>query len=166
MIYKGYILEISQGGQRAKVKALGGRIFENLLILHPYGESSFMESDNSSLCWVFMPTNGDENSFCIPYNVPLQPELKQTEKVVGNFKTGNKVTFKANGDIELAGTNDFLAQTIENFNINASTKITLNAPAIGLGDELGLVLNDQAAITDSVGGACVITSPGQTKVTA
>tara|TARA_R110000796_G_scaffold93137_1_gene197616 strand:+ start:38 stop:583 length:546 start_codon:yes stop_codon:yes gene_type:complete len=181
MHYKGYILEMSEGGKRAKIEALGGRIFENLLVFYPYGEASNIQPDDTSLCTIFLPMNDESNAFCVPYNVPLQPSLEPSEKAVGNFKKGNKVTFKANGDIELTGAKDFLAKSLSNLEITATTEIKIiadevklegiseikaDAPEVKLGDATALILSTLATITDSVGGACTIVSAGQTKVKA
>ena len=173
MIIKGFILETSQGGQRAKVKISQGEILDNVLLLHPYGESNNMQSDESSQVLILFANNSKTNAFGIPYNVLLQPTLMLTEKAVGNFKIGNKITFKANGDIEIDGANDFLAQSLKNLNVTADTKITLNAPDISLGDAVGLVLNDTATmqVTIPSGSSAgtynvAIIKAGQSKVNA
>lgn len=166
MHYKGHILKMTDGGKRAEVEALAGRVFKDLLVLQNYGDASNIEPDDTSQCAIFLPMNEESNACCIPYNVPLQPSLEPTEKAVGNFKKGNMVTFKANGDVEVTGAKDFLATALGNLNITASAKITLNAPDVSLGDATGFVLNDAAIITDSVGGACTIATAGQDKVKA
>lgn len=171
MIQKGYLIEIKEGGRRARVKLLEEDI--DVLLLYPYGETSNMQKDESSLVLVLMPFGSKTNAFGIPYNALLQPELEISEKAVGNFKTGNKITFKQNGDIEVAGTNDFLATSLANLNVTASSAINLVAPDVSLGDAISLVLNENASLSVTIpGGSSAgtytvdINSAGQSKVSA
>lgn len=173
MIYRGFVLETLEGGKRAKVKAIRGRIFSSALILHPYGESSNPPITANSACWVMCPLNDESNAFIIPYNTELQPSLESSEKSIGNFQLGNKITFKQNGDIVIDGQSDFLAQSLANLDIQATTSITLNSSQVNLGDALGLVLNNLATMqvtipTGSSSGTYPVTivNPGQTKVKA
>ena len=85
MIIKGFILETSEGGQRAKVKISQGEILDNVLLLHPYGETSNMQNDESSQVLILFANGSKTNTFGIPYNVLSQPNLELTEKAVGNF---------------------------------------------------------------------------------
>ena len=149
MIQKGIIQEVLEGGLRAKVKTFQDEILDDVLLLHPYGESSNPIIDTSSLVLLFFALGSKTASFGIPYNPLLQPTLESGEKVVGNFPIGNKITFKANGDIEVLGT------------------------TVSLGDATGLVLNDTATMEvviasgSSAGTYPVsITDAGQTKVSA
>lgn len=173
MILKGYVNEITQGGRFAKVITFENEVIDNVLMIHPYGESNFMQSDGSSLVILFLIMGSKDNVVGIPYNVLLEPILEETEKSVGNYKVGNKVVFTKDGNIEITGTNDFLAQTLVNATISATTKISIDAPNIGLGDETGLVLNDTASMqvtipSGSSAGTYNVTvvNAGQTKVTA
>lgn len=170
---KAILLEVLEGGKIAKVKTYDGQIIDNVVMLFPYGESSNPPIDGNSLIFLLYSLTSRSNLFGIPYNVPLQSALEPTEKQVGNFSVGNKVTFKANGDLEITGTNDFLAESLANLNINATTKITLNAPDVSLGDAVGLVLNDAASMQVVISGGSsagtypvTIVSAGQTKVKA
>lgn len=172
MILKGYINEVKEGGRLAKVTTSENEILNDVLLLHPYGESSNMEVDESSLVLLFFSLGSKTNAFGIPYNVLLQPSLEPQEKVVGNLKAGNKITFKANGDVEVVATND-LIETMINKTVTATTKITMTAPSIDLADAVGLILNDAAAMDVIIPGgssagtyAVNINSAGQTKVKA
>ena len=172
MIQKGFIEKVLEGGLRAQVKAFQGEILPDVLLLHPNGEASNPEVNESSNVLLFFALGSKTASFGIPYNPPQQPTLEPGEKAVGNFSVGNKITFKANGDIEVIATND-LIETVVNKTVTATTNITLSAPVVNLGDAVGLVLNDAAAMEvviasgSSAGTYPVsITAAGQTKVSA
>jgi phage gp45-like len=162
IIEKGYISQTLNGGKSAKIVLSDGVVVECLL-LHFYGESSNMEADNNSLVYVF--GQNLDNAMAIPFNITTQPALEATEKAIGNFKKGNKIIFKKNGDVELSGTTNFLA--------TISTKFKVNAPLVELGDASALVLNQSALMQviipsgSSAGTYPVqINSAGQTKVKA
>jgi phage gp45-like len=170
---KAVILEILEGGKRAKVQTFQGEVIDDVVLLHSYGEASNPPINNNSLIYLYYSLGSKSVSFGIPYNVPLQPTLEIGEKATGNFLQGNKITYKANGDIEVSGSKDFLAESLENFKVTATTKIALDAPVVGLGDEIGFVLNDAAAMQVVIAGGSsagtypvVISSAGQTKVKA
>jgi len=172
MIQKGFILEVSEGGERAKVKTFQGEILDNVLLLHPYGESSNPIIDATSNILLFFSLGSKTNAFGIPYNPLLQPNLESGEKVTGDLAVGNKITFKANGDVEVVATND-LIETMVNKTVTATTNITLAAPAVDIGDAVGLVLNSAATMQVVIaGGSSAGTYPvdilteGQTKVSA
>lgn len=173
LILKGYITQTKDGGRFAKVITFQEEVIDDVLLLYSYGEASFMESDDSSLVLLFCPLGNKSNVFGIPYNFLSQPILEATEKAVGNFKKGNKITFKKNGDIIIDGANDLLAKTLVNAVINATNKITLNAPSIDLGSATDFVLNKTASMQvvipsgSSAGTYQVqIVNAGQSKVKA
>ena len=166
-------------GKVADVTAANNSLFTNVKLLTPYGyASNILINDNSMGFLLFL--NGDRsNPVVIPINQEVQPDLESSEVAIGNFNQGGKLIFKANGDIEITGAKDFLAATLENLELTATaeTKIKANevklegvseikieAPEVKLGDAISLVLNENAVITDSVGGPCTISSAGQTKV--
>lgn len=168
-------------GKVADVTGANNSLFTNVKLMMPYGyASNILINDNSLGVLLFL--HGDRsNPLVIPINQEVQPDLESSEVAVGNFNQGGKLTFKANGDIEITGTKDLLATTLANIELTATTeaKITAgevklegtaevkaDAPEVKLGDAISLVLNENAIITDSVGGACTITSAGQTKVKA
>jgi hypothetical protein len=174
-VLKGYLLKTSEGGARAQVRSATNEIIDNVLMLYPYGSASNMqrEEEQGSMVLLLKSMGSKTNIFGIPYNPLLQPQLEPTEKAVGNFKQGNKITFKANGDIEVF--------TEQNININcadmnetatgdinqtATGSVNIDGASVNLGDAVALVLNTTATILDSGGGTCTIVSPGQTKVSA
>jgi hypothetical protein len=180
MIQKGYILEILNDGLEAKVETLQGEVLNNVLLLHPYGSSSNPNIDNSSLILLFFSLGSKTNAFGIPYNPPLQSTLESGEKEVGNLSVGNKITFKANGDIEVLATNDLIENAINktitatgDITATADNSMTLSASTVDIGDAVDLVLNQSASMQVVIpGGSSAGTYPvtiltaGQTKVNA
>jgi hypothetical protein len=174
-VQKGYLIKTSEGGIRAQVRTMTNEVIDNVLMLSPYGSASNMqrEEEQGSMVLLLKSMGSKTNIFGIAYNPLLQPQLEPTEYAVGNLKKGNKITFKANGDIEVF--------TEQNININcadmneiatgdinqtATGAININGASVNLGDAIGLVLNTAATILDSGGGTCTIVSAGQTKVNA
>ena len=172
MIQIGFIREVLEGGKFAKVETVQREVLNNVVLLHPYGESSNIQIDQSSQILLFFSLGSKSNCYGVPFNALLQPSLEAGEKAVGNFKVGNKITFKANGDIEVLTTNDVI-ETLVNKTINASGSVTINASTIDLADAIGLVLNDSATMQVVIAGGSSagtypvdIVSAGQTKVSA
>ncbi len=138
---KGYVLETSEGGRFAKVRTTENEIITKVLMLHPYGEFSNMESDDSSLVYLFFPLGSKTNAFGIPYNVLLQPVLEAGEKAVGNFKVGNYAKFKKNGENDIVGLTNFLQD------LNAAAALKVNGVKV-----VGI---QQATIAAPSGGATI-----------
>jgi phage gp45-like len=162
ILEKGYISQVLEGGKLAKIVLADNSIIECLL-LYSYGENSNIEPDNNSLALVIGQST--DNAMAIPFNIATQSILEATEKAVGNFKKGNKITFKKNGDIEITGTETLLAII--------ATKFKVNAPLIELADATAEVLNKNASMQvvipsgSSAGTYQVdIINAGQTKVKA
>ncbi len=147
MIIKGYILETSEGGRFAKVRTTENEIITKVLMLHPYGETSNMASDKSSLVLLFFPLNSKTSAFGLPYNVLKQPDLASTEKAVGNFQTGNKITFKANGTNEVEGDTSIIASLYVDDEINTADSYQVQGTKV-----VGV---QQAAIAAPSGGAVI-----------
>ena len=153
-------------GKVADVTGANNSLFTNVKLLMPYGYASNILINNNSLGLLLFLHGDRSNPAVIPINQVVQPDLESSEVAVGNFNQGGKLVFKANGDIEITGTKDLLATTLANIELTASSEAKITAPEVKLGDAISLVLNENAIITDSVGGPCTITSAGQTKVTA
>lgn len=171
-VLKGYLIKTSEGGKRAQIKSMTGEIIDDVLMLYPYGFTSNMqtEEEEGSMVLLLKVMGSKTNIFGIPYNPILQPSLEETEVALGNFKKGNKITFKANGDVEVI--------TEQNVNINcaeinqtATGAVNIIGSTIDLADAIGLVLNDSASMTVDTTTSnpvqpVVIVSAGQTKVSA
>lgn len=156
MIQKGYIQEILEGGLRAKVKTSQGDILDNVLLLHSYGESSNPIINANSLVLLFYAMGSKSVAFGIPYNPLLQPILENGEKAIGNFSSGNKMTFKANGDVEIENVSDVninatslnlsgLADIVGNINTNGVYKVA-DTKVIGV---------QGSAVPDATGGVVI-----------
>lgn len=138
MIIKGYIISTSEGGRKARVKTSEGEILTNVLMLYNYGEASNMQSDESSLVLLLFPMGSKTSAFGIPYNVLLQPALEITEKVIGNLKKGNKITFKADGSNEVQGNTDIFGRltteswidTFDHLKVQGTKVVDEQQPAI------------------------------------
>lgn len=191
-ILKGYITLMEEGGKYAQVEALG-KIYDRVLMLYPYGMSSNIKLDDSSMVLLLKNMGSDDTVFGIPYNAPLQSALEPAEAECGNLKDGNKITFKNNGDIEISATTGTLKELVKTLDITASTNMKVTSPDINLTGatkvtvagpltevtstivKLGLgtlpVLNTAATMTVDTTTSnpvqpVVITAPGQTAVLA
>jgi hypothetical protein len=153
MITKGFLLETSEGGQRAKIKISEGEILTNVLMLYPYGDASNMQKDKSSQVLVLFANNSKTNTFGIPYNVLLQPALELTERQVGNSKVGNGILFNKDGENDVVGNTNFGAEidsvgkinTAESYEV-AGTKV-VGAQGGAIADPTGGVTVDTQART-------------------
>lgn len=159
---KGYISTILEGGKVAKIVLSDNSIHE-FLMLYSYGEGSNIGVGKNSLALVIGSSIDD--AMAIPFNIQTAKILDETEKAIGNFNKGNIITFKKNGDIVVAGTENFLA--------TIATKFKITAPLIELGDASANVLNQNASMQviitsgSSAGTYPVqINNAGQTKVKA
>jgi phage gp45-like len=173
MIQKGFLKRFTSEG-RAEVSTVDGQILNNVQIIYPYGYYSKATLNNTSEILLFSSLGSKSNIFGIPYNVPIEPaDLLDGELQIKNpIAENSKITFKQNGDIEIA-TNQNINELMENLNITANTKVTINATEIDLADAVSLVLNENASMDVTVtGGSSAgtypvnINSAGQTKVKA
>lgn len=142
MILKGFITEMKEGGKRAKVQTFENEIIDDVLMLYQYGEASNIQPDTTSLVLLLCPLGSKTNVFGVPYNVTLQPSLEASEKAVGNFKIGNKITFKANGDVEITSA-------------LSSFSGIVNVAGVYKVDGVQVVGNQGAAVTAPTGGATI-----------
>lgn len=150
MIQKGFIEEIFEGGLRAKVKTFQDEILDDVLLLHPYGETSNPAITTSSLVLLFFSLGSKTASFGIPYNPPLQPTLESGEKAVGNFSVGSKITFKANGDIEVISSN--LVDITSTLLTNSGD---INTDGVFKVADTQVVSTQGAAVADATGGVVI-----------
>ena len=152
MIDKGWIIQMYDGGKRAKIQTSEGEILDKVLMLYSYGEASNIESNDTSLCQLIYPLGSKTNVFAVPYDTTLQPVLEATEKAVGNFKKGNKITFKANGDVELIALGDSALLGITATLLNTSGNINATGYQVATVQVVGA---QGAAIADATGGVTV-----------
>lgn len=157
MIIKGFILETSQGGQRAKIRISQGEILDNVLLLHPYGESNNIQNDESSQVLVLFANGSKTNPFGIPYNVLLQPLLEPTEKAVGNFKIGNKITFKEDGENDVIGNTNFTNEVDAVGKVNTSANYEVAGTKV-VGAQAGAITDPSGGVTVDVEARAAIVS--------
>jgi hypothetical protein len=88
MIYKGYITETD--GTYAKVVSLQEEIFDDVLLIYPYGFQSKVKPSESTLVLIFCALGSKTNAFGIPYDILIQSTLEVGEVEIRNrvFGTG------------------------------------------------------------------------------
>jgi len=88
MIYKGYIAETD--GTYAKVVSLQEEIFDDVLLLYPYGFQSKVKPSESTLVLIFCALGSKTNAFAVPYDILIQSTLEVGEVEIRNrvFGTG------------------------------------------------------------------------------
>lgn len=156
-IKKGFINSTfkADGALRAQVQIDQADPIEDVLLVFPYGYASNPPAAiDGAMVLLFM---NRALNFAIPFNPLLEPLLESGGVSVGNFNVGNKITFKANGDIEM----------------ESEGAMTLSASTVNIGDAVDLVLNNSASMTVTIPSGSsagtypvTIVSPGQTKVSA
>ena len=87
MIYKGYITETD--GTYAKVVSLQLEIFDDVLLLYPYGFQSKVKPSESTLVLIFCALGSKTNAFAIPYDILTQSTLEAGEAEIRNRVSGN-----------------------------------------------------------------------------
>lgn len=171
-ILKGFIKRVykKDGVLMAQVNINRDIPVNDVLLIFDYGVYSNPETDEGSPMVLLFKNRG--LNFAIPNHPLLSVLLEKGEVFTGNPSVKNGFIYKANGDIEVTGTSDFLAQTLNNLNVIATTKITLNAPLVSSNGVLDIdqsintddvykvndvqVVNDRgAAVPDATGGAVV-----------
>jgi phage gp45-like len=151
----GYINKTNDGGKTAQVTTVQDEVIDDVILLYPYGFASNIESDDNSMILLLNSMGSDTNIFGIPYNPPLQPALERREAATGNFKGINKITYKANGDIEIIA---------ENVDITA-TQLLLSGLANIIGDvntdgvfkvnDTQVISAQGASVPDATGGTVI-----------
>jgi phage gp45-like len=159
-ILKGHILETKEGGRFAKIQGMRGEIFDDVLLVYPYGFNSNIGTGDSTLALVFYGTGSSTNAFAIPYDILSQStSLEQNEVSLGDFKDGNKITFKKDGSIliESGSTNITILKdgnvTVTSPLVNFSADV--NVAGVYKVDGTQVVSNQGAAVPDATGGITV-----------
>lgn len=87
MIYKGYITKTD--GTYATVVSLQDEIFDDVLLLYPYGFQSKVKPSESTLVLIFCALGSKTNAFAIPYDILTQSTLGAGEAEIRNRVSGN-----------------------------------------------------------------------------
>lgn len=137
MIIKGYITKTD--GTYATVSSFQNQIFDDVLLIYPYGFQSRVKPTNSTLVLLFGGLGSKTNLFGIPYDVITQSTLEDGDSEIKNrssllgFKAGaSKNTITGNVDCDKS--------------INAISYKVGNIKVVG---------SQQATILNPIGGSIV-----------
>ena len=137
MIIKGYITKTD--GTYATVSSFQNQIFDDVLLIYPYGFQSRVKPTNSTLVLLFGGLGSKTNLFGIPYDVITQSTLEDGDSEIKNrssllgFKAGaSKNTITGNVDCDKS--------------INATSYKVNNTKVVG---------SQQATILNPIGGSIV-----------
>lgn len=155
----GYLVRVQ--GDKAQVNIQGETV--EAQIVYSYGLHGRPPVTANTFAICFAPNNNTNNYFCIPFNLSIYPNLANGEIIIENSNAS--VSFSATGNITINASQDVTVNSV-NATINASTQASIAAPVVNLADATADVLNANAVIQDSLGGACTITNAGQSKVKA
>lgn len=157
IIERGKILSVANKIARVQLK---DKSIHDFLLYMPIG-TAYNPPANSNC---FVVGESIDTAIVFVYLPSKQPVLATNEVAIGNFSNTNKITFKANGDIEVAGAN---------LNALFSGDVSIDGANIKLGDGTNNVLTQGASmqVTITVGNSAgtypvVINSAGQNKVKA
>lgn len=137
MIYKGYITETD--GTYAKVVSLQDEIFDDVLLLYPYGFQSKVKPSESTLVLIFCALGSKTNAFAIPYDILTQSTLETGEVEIRNRVSGNGFVAKETQN-EIEG----------NLAINGTCEADFYKVA-----NIQVVGSQQPAIADPTGGSVI-----------
>ncbi len=157
---RGQILEINtiSGTDFATVIIAGDVIVGGVLIVYPYNTTSkpLIESSDIDTNQILLFKGVNGQIYGEPYNIPLQnPNLLPGEYEIGNQKKGNKIIFKANGDIKIVTPTGTAINIIEGGDIEIT-----GGGDVKLGDASSAVLNLLATMQVTVtGGSSAGTYP-------
>lgn len=137
MIIKGYITKTD--GTYATVSSFQNQIFDDVLLIYPYGFQSKVKPTNSTLVLLFGGLGSKTNLFGIPYDIITQSTLEDGDSEIKNrssslgFKAGaSKNTITGNVDCDKS--------------INAISYKVGNTKVVG---------SQQATILNPIGGSTV-----------
>ena len=134
MIIKGYITKTD--GTYATVSSFQNQIFDDVLLIYPYGFQSKVKPTNSTLVLLFGGLGSKTNLFGIPYDVITQSTLEDGDSEIKNrssslgFKAGatkNTVT----GDIDCNKSINAISYKVGNIKVVGSQQATITSPTGG-----------------------------------
>ena len=122
MIIKGYITKTD--GTYATVVSYQNEIFDDVLLIYPYGTQSRIKPSESTLVLLFGGLGSKTNLFGIPYDVATQSSLAEGDSEIKNRKSNNG--FKAG-----ASKNSITGDTDCDKSINATSYKVSNIKVVG-----------------------------------
>ena len=137
MIIKGYITKTD--GTYATVSSFQNQIFDDVLLIYPYGFQSRVKPTNSTLVLLFGGLGSKTNLFGIPYDIITQSTLEDGDSEIKN--RSSSLGFKAG-----ASKNTITGDTDCDKSINAISYKVGNTKVVG---------SQQATILNPIGGSTV-----------
>jgi len=134
MIIKGYITKTD--GTYATVVSMYNEVYDDVLLLYPYGSQSKVKVTDTALVLLFGCNGSKTNLFGIPYEVATQSILEEGDSELKNrvsnngFKAGNIKNTIA-GDTDCDKSFNALSYKVNNIKVVGSQQATINNPAGG-----------------------------------
>ena len=134
MIIKGYITKTD--GTYATVVSMYNEVYDDVLLLYPYGSQSKVKPTDTALVLLFGCNGSKTNLFGIPYEVATQSTLEDGDSEVKNrvsnngFKAGNTKNTIV-GDTDCNKSFNALSYKVNNIKVVGSQQATINNPAGG-----------------------------------
>ena len=134
MIIKGYITKTD--GTYATVSSFQNQIFDDVLLIYPYGFQSRVKPTNSTLVLLFGGLGSKTNLFGIPYDIITQSTLEDGDSEIKNrssslgFKAGaskNTIT----GDVDCDKSINAISYKVGNTKVVGSQQATILNPIGG-----------------------------------
>jgi hypothetical protein len=134
MIIKGHIT--STDGTYATVLTYQNQIFDDVLLIYPYGSQSRVKPTESTLIVLFGGLGSNSNLFGIPYEIKTQSTLNEGEAEVRNrssnlgFKAGEDKNY-IEGDVDINGNSNANSYKVNNIKVLGSQQPTISNPTGG-----------------------------------
>lgn len=135
MIIKGYITKTN--GTTATVVSMQNEVYDDVLLLYPYGFQSRVKPTESTLVLLLGCLGSKSNLFGIPYDVISQSTLEDGDSEIKNrvsnngFKAGtskNNIT----GDVDCDKSFNAVSYKVNNIKVVGSQQPTIANPAGGV----------------------------------
>jgi len=134
MIIKGYITKTD--GTYATVSTYQDQIFDDVLLIYPYGFQSKVKPSTSTLVLLFGGLGSKSNLFGIPYDVITQSTLEEADVEIKN--RSSKLGFKAGasknnitGDVDCDKSFNAVSYKVSNIKVVGSQQPTITNPTGG-----------------------------------
>ena len=134
MIIKGYITKTD--GTYATVVSMYNEVYDDVLLLYPYGSQSKVKTTDTTLVLLFGCNGSKTNLFGIPYEIATQSILEDGDSEIKNRVSNNG--FKAGsgkntvvGDTDCDKSFNALSYKVNNIKVVGSQQATISNPAGG-----------------------------------